>query len=241
MEPNQKQQEVIKSTKENRITLVEAPPGTGKTYTAVCAAVEFVEEQIESNKNYNKKVLILTFSKNAKAQIVKQLETLIDKKNKREKNIEISNYHSFYQKYIWAYSKYLDMPSDLTITAPSKRRILIANFLKQKGLLNPTTAQVEWATDLLEGDFRPTNKRTAKYKEVQEIVHLKDDIINFIIFLNRSGEIGFSDFGHYMKLLIKKSKSFLNLIRNKYQFIIVDEYQDSSDTQDYIIKEIIGL
>lgn len=241
MEPNQKQQEVMRSTKENRITLVEAPPGTGKTYTAVCAALEFVEEQIKSNKNYNKKVLILTFSKNARAQINKQFEKLADGKSKYENNIEISNYHSFYQKYIWAYSRYLDMPSDLTITAPSKRRTLIANFLKRKGFLNPTNAQVDWAIDLLEGDFRPTPKQAAKYKGVQAIVNLKDDIINYIMFLNKSGEIGFSDFGHYMKVLIKKSKSFLIILRTKYQFIILDEYQDSSDTQDYIVKEIIGL
>jgi Rad3-related DNA helicase len=107
MEPNQKQQDVIKSTKENRITLVEAPPGTGKTYTAVCTALEFVKEEKERNINYKKKVLILTFSKNAKAQIIKQFELLNDVENRYEKNIEISNYHSFYQKYIWAYSKYL--------------------------------------------------------------------------------------------------------------------------------------
>jgi len=241
MEPNQKQQEVIKSIKNNRITLVEAPPGTGKTYTAVCAAIEFVAGQIEDNKNYNKKVLILTFSKNARAQINKQFEKLANGKSKYENNIEISNYHSFYQKYIWAYSRYLDMPSDLTITAPSKRRTLISNFLKGKGLLNPTKAQIGWAIDLLEGDFRPTPKQAAKYKEVQAIVNLKDDIINYIMFLNKSGEIGFSDFGHYMKVLIKKSKSLLLILRSKYKFIILDEYQDSSDTQDYIVKEIIGL
>lgn len=241
MEPNQKQQEVMKSTKENRITLVEAPPGTGKTYTAVCTALEFVKEEIEKNVNYKKKVLILTFSKNAKAQIVKQFELLNNFENKYEKNIEISNYHSFYQKYIWAYSKYLDMPSNLIITAPSKRRTLISNFLMEKGVLLPTKAQIDWATDLLEGDFRPTNKRTSKFKEVETIVNLKEEIINFIISLNKSGKIGFSDFGYYMKLLVQKSKSLLSVIRNKYQFIILDEYQDSSDIQDYIVKEIIGL
>ncbi|WP_252244012.1 ATP-dependent helicase [Clostridium sp. ZBS14] len=237
MERNDRQKEIIQSVKENRITLVEAPPGTGKTYTAVYLSMEFVKEAISSN--LNKKVLILTFSKNARAQIVKQLEILNDGYVNYEKYIEITNYHSFYQKYIWAYSNYLDLPSNINIISPMKRKELIRKFIMQRGIASPTEAQINWATDLLEGDFRPQTK--SRLKEVEKIVHLKEEIIEHIITLNREGYIAFSDFGYYMKLLVQKSKSFLNILRNKYKLIVLDEYQDSSDIQDFIVKELIGI
>lgn len=241
MEPDREQKEVIDSIKKNRITLVEAPPGTGKTYTAVYAAIEYVKENIKVESSLKSKVLILTFSKNARAQIEKQLEKLDDRLINYKKYIEISNYHSFYQKYIWAYSNYLNLPSDLIITPPSKRKRLVADFLLEKNINTPTVAQIGWASDLLDGDFRPVNKHTRAFSEIQKIISLKDEIINYILDLNKKGEVSFSDFGYYVKQLIQKSNSLLNILRNKYQFIILDEYQDSSDIQDFIVKELIGV
>ncbi|WP_111931436.1 ATP-dependent helicase [Clostridium tertium] len=236
MQQNRDQKEVLKSVQENRITVVEAPPGTGKTFTAVSLSINYLKEFISNN--LNKRVLILTFSKNARAQIIKQLEVLDDGCLKYDKFIEITNYHSFYQKYIWAYSKYLGLPDSISIISPSKRKDLIIKFLIENGVTNPTEAQINWATDLLEGDFRPQNKK--KLKEVEKIVDLKEDIINYIITLNKDGHIAFSDFGFYMKMLIEKSKSFLNILQNKYNLIVLDEYQDSSDIQDYIVKKLVG-
>ncbi|MGL4731543.1 MAG: UvrD-helicase domain-containing protein [Clostridium sp.] len=236
MEQNDKQKSVIQSVKENRITLVEAPPGTGKTYTAVYLSMEFVRQAIDNNQN--SKVLILTFSKNARAQIVKQLEVLDDNYVNYEKYIEITNYHSFYQKYIWAYSEYLGLPSSINIMSPMNRKKAIKEFLIQKGIANPTESQINWATDLLEGDFSPQNKK--KLNEVKKILSLKEEIIEYIKTLNKEGNIAFSDFGYYMNVLIQKSKSFLNILRNKYQLVVLDEYQDSSDIQDFIVKQLIG-
>ncbi|MGO5092630.1 UvrD-helicase domain-containing protein [Clostridium sp. LCP25S3_F10] len=236
MKQNDKQKSVIQSVKENRITLVEAPPGTGKTYTAVYLSMEFVRQAMENN--LNNKVLILTFSKNARAQIVKQLEVLDDNYVNYEKYIEITNYHSFYQKYIWAYSEYLGLPSNINIMSPMNRKKAIKEFLIQKGIANPTQSQINWATDLLEGDFRPQNKK--KLNEVKKILFLKEEIIEYIKILNKKGNIAFADFGYYMNVLIQKSKSFLNILRNKYQLVVLDEYQDSSDMQDFIVKQLIG-
>lgn len=191
-----------------------------------------------NRENLNQKVLILTFSKNARAQIIKQLEVLDDGCLKYQKFIEITNYHSFYQKYIWTYTNYLGLPDSISITSPSKRRSLIIKFLIENGVANPTEAQINWATDLLEGDFRPQNKK--KLKEIEKIVDLKEDIINYIISLNKEGHIAFSDFGFYMKMLIEKSKLFLNILQNKYKLIVLDEYQDSSDIQDLIVKKLVG-
>ena len=106
MKPNKEQNDIIKyftnETVDKRVLSVEAPPGTGKTYTAVSTCIHYIDFQLKQNSNYNKKVLILTFSKNARAQIEKQLDELCHDEDKIKKHIEITNFHSFFQKYAWA-------------------------------------------------------------------------------------------------------------------------------------------
>ena len=88
----------------NRVAIIEAGPGSGKTYTATNVAVNFIEHELNKNPMYNKKVLILTFSNNAESQIKRQLEQL-NKTTSINRQIEITNFHSFFYKYINAYSR----------------------------------------------------------------------------------------------------------------------------------------
>ena len=95
MKLSSEQYKIVNNIYNQRIMIVQAPPGTGKTFTAVNAANKFIENQIISKNKMIKKVLILTFSKNARAQIIKQRRNLKDDKYNFDKYIEITNYHSF--------------------------------------------------------------------------------------------------------------------------------------------------
>lgn len=234
MELSIKQKEVLKSLNNNRITLVKAPPGTGKTFTAVNAALQYIQD----DKKRLGKVLILTFSKNARAQIVKQMDILKTECDVDIKNIEITNYHAFYQKYIWAYSRFLGLTSNLTLVSEYTRKNQIRKILEDLGVNDIKDSQIKWAIDLLEGDFKPTKGK--KFNEINQIYNLKEKIIEGILELNKQGLIYFSDFGYYMNALLIKSSNLLKVVRNKYKLIILDEYQDSSNIQEDIVKSLIG-
>lgn len=236
MNLNKEQYDVINSMYNQRIMIVEAPPGTGKTFTAVKLATKFINDQLIENVNSISKVLILTFSKNAKAQIIKQKYKL--KEDNTNKYIEITNYHSFYKKYIFAYSKYLGLGKELKLVSQTTRKKQIISILTELQIKSIKESQIAWAMDLLDGNYMPSNK--SKRKEVEKIYSLKEDIIEKIIELNKSGYIYFSDFAYYMRLLLIKSPKLLKVIKNKYKLIILDEYQDSSDIQEDIVKVLIG-
>ncbi|WP_265447951.1 UvrD-helicase domain-containing protein [Acetivibrio straminisolvens] len=231
----------IQNNPRNRVLLVEAPPGTGKTFTAVTTAMYYTHFNIENNPRYNKKVLILTFSKNARAQIEKQLDILSSHDDNWDKYIEITNFHSFFQKYVWAYSRYLGLKENLIIMSSKQRREKLKNKLSFiSDYDGDNNEQYEWAEALLEGDFRPlTNKGNVK-PAVKKLIPYKEDIMNVIKEINKEGYIGFSDIAYYMWELLQKSQALLNIIQNKYNLIILDEYQDSSDLQDKIVKKLIG-
>lgn len=238
MKLSSEQYKIVNNIYNQRIMIVQAPPGTGKTFTAVNAANKFIENQIISKNKMIKKVLILTFSKNARAQIIKQRRNLKDDKYNFDKYIEITNYHSFYKKYIDSYSNYLGLGNNLRLISEMTRRKQIRCILNDLGVSLIKDSQIDWAMDLLDGDYIPSNK--IKKKQVQQIYYLKDKIISKIIQSNREGNIYFSDFAYYMKLLLLKSPKLLSIINEKYQLIILDEYQDSSDIQEEIVKLLVG-
>ncbi|XOQ45301.1 MAG: PhoH-like family protein [Clostridium sp.] len=245
IKPNPQQEYIInyfiQDNIKNRILLVEAPPGTGKTFTAVATAMNYTYFNIKNNPMYNKKVLILTFSKNAKAQIEKQLDILNAHDVNWDKYVEITNFHSFFQKYVWAYSRYLGLKENLIIMSPKQRREALKNKLSFISEYDgDDKEQYEWAESLLEGDFRPLTYKGNVKPAVKKLIPYKEDIKNVIKEINKEGYIGFSDIAYYMWELLQKSQALLKIIRNKYNLIILDEYQDSSDLQDKIIKKLIG-
>ena len=179
IKPNPEQESIINYFTQNntnkRILLVEAPPGTGKTFTAVATAMNYVRFNIRNNPRYSKKVLILTFSKNARAQIEKQLDILSSDDINWGKYIEITNFHSFFQKYVWAYSKYLGLKENLIIMSPKQRReILQGKFSTIPGYDINNKDQYDWAETLLEGDFTPLTRYGNVKASVKKLIPYKE-------------------------------------------------------------------
>jgi len=214
-----------------RLIIIEAPPGAGKTFLAVLCAKKLIEtESIKANQ----KVLLITFSRNARAQLDEEAETIFAEDRNKLRQVEITNFHSFFQKYVWAYRSYLNLPLGLTLVWPEKRHEQIRRILPKPVHISEET--VEALSSCLE--FKPCGfippHCPQKYRE--DIPKIR----NHILMLNKMGYIAHEDLAYYFYLLIKKSPFVLNTLRSKYSFLILDEYQDSSDFQDLIMRELLG-
>ena len=109
---DEKQKEFIGHIKNDEpYVLVEAPAGTGKTFCCIQAAKTLCEFNMLLPYQ---KVLILTFSRNARAQLLKELSKL-PHESSVYKQIDINNYHSFFKKYLDAYRDVLGINSPLKI------------------------------------------------------------------------------------------------------------------------------
>jgi len=241
MKTNELQQVVINGFVGNEFSkaLIEAQPGTGKTFTAIASAIEFLNKCLKENPNYKSKVLVLTFSKNARAQVEKQLgEFNVSRRVKQL--IEISNFHAFYQKYIWAYKLKLGLPNvDLKIPSEKQRKELLNHYIKDVPDFNVDIDEhFEWADSLLELDLYNSFNRQKKSK-IRGLLEHKEAIKNSILQMNRDGVIGFSDMGYHALRLFNSSQGLSHVLRTKYPFVIIDEYQDVSDTQEDLINHLI--
>lgn len=243
MKPNEEQFDIINYFTDKRhmerILSVEAPPGTGKTYTAVATCINYTNQRLVENSEYNGMSLILTFSKNARAQIENQLDKLCHNDKKIKKYIEVTNFHSFFQKYVWAYSKYIGLDENLIITSTKQRKEILDEKLSFILKYTGDKYQYGWIDSLLEGELYPLFNGKIR-TSVKDILPYKDDIEKIIKDVNKKGYLGFSDIGYYMNKLLTKSSELLKIIQRKYEVIVLDEYQDVSDLQDEIVKKIIG-
>jgi len=214
-----------------RLIIVEAPPGAGKTLLSVLCAKQLIE--IRSIK-VNQKVLLMTFSRNARAQLDKEAETVFASERDKLRQVEITNFHSFFQKYVWAYRSYLGLPLELNLVWPQKRQKQIRNILPNS--LDPKDEIVEALSSCLE--FQPCGfiPPHCPKKYCGDISKIR----NHILMLNKKGDIAHEDLAYHFYLLLKKSPFILDTLRSKYPFLILDEYQDSSDFQDIIIRELLG-
>jgi superfamily I DNA/RNA helicase len=224
---------IEKSFRGKRLIIVEAPPGAGKTHLSVLCSKKLIET---GSIKVNQKVLLMTFSRNARAQLDKEAETVFASDREKLKQIEITNFHSFFQKYVWPYRSYLGLPLELNLVWPQKRQKQIRSILSSSS--NPPEKTIEALSSCLE--FQPSNfippSPYCPKKYHKDIPKIK----NHILMLNKKGDIAHEDLAYHFYLLLKKSSFILDTLRSKYPFLILDEYQDSSDFQDLIIRALLG-
>ena len=200
---------------------VEAPAGCGKTHS--CIKCVNILSQNNKLKEFEK-VLILTFSKNARAQIMNELAKY-DRSEKIYKHIEISNYHSFYKKYLDKYRDVIGFKKEFTIVDDDEFKFI-------HGI--ESNHAIEF------GDYYKLND---KYFSASKNLETNDPqiISNYKKYYEASRESGiitFNMFGILINELFEKSPKLIKLISHDYPYIFLDEYQDTDDLQEHFL---IGL
>lgn len=243
--PDPNQEDIINCR--DRIILVEAPPGSGKTVTGVLYAQSVVEEGLgkDGPLGPHQKVLFLTFSKNARSEVQVEADRILSKET--QKRIEITNFHSFFWQKILAFRTYLGLPLNLDFVSPQERRNALESFIGRDpslpdlgGREDRKNRELEYLSNILEYNNpafltpRYPNKFPDRWKEHASCIR------EFILDENRDGRIYFDDFGYYFYRIISDSDVLLKIYQEKYPVIIVDEFQDLSDLQFEIVKRLKG-
>lgn len=227
------------------VILVEAPPGSGKTVTGILYAQSIVEKGLNKGKQLkpHQKVLFLTFSKNARAELQIEADRILPKET--QKRIEITNFHSFFWKKVWAFRTYLGLPLDLEIISPKERYNTLESFISEDPSIpnlyrgeNQRNQELDQLSNILEynNPAFPTPHYPKKFPDKWKAY--ADRIREFILNENRNGRIYFDDFGYYFYRMVSESNVLLEIYQEKYPMVIVDEFQDSSDLQFEIVKKL---
>jgi len=204
--------------------LVVAGAGSGKTKTLVAKI-----EHLIKNGYDPRRILAITFTNKAAKELKERI------KNTLGVSLPwVGTFHSVANRILRLAGKKIGIKPDFVILDREDSKRVLKQVLKN--------LQVEYEEDLYE-------EAISKYKEGSQFFTYKDRIYSidqiedfwdvFEAYQNRLRELNALDFGDllfYVVKLLKEDPATREKLKNHFQYILVDEYQDTNTVQYEFIK-----
>lgn len=224
---NPEQYEAAKHTEGPLLILAGA--GSGKTRVITYRIANMIDSGISP---YN--ILAITFTNKAAEEMRKRIDDIV---GFGADSIWVSTFHSTCSRILRRYIDILGYNNDFSIYDSEDSKKVMTNLLKKHDL-NPK-------------DYPPKTILAAISKNKNEMVtaeeyesYAKEDFEKKVAFLYReyqktlfeNNALDFDDLLLLTVELFKKSEEVLENYRNRFRYILVDEYQDTNTVQFYFIK-----
>ena len=227
---NEEQLEVVK--KGDGYALVLSGPGSGKTRTLTFRVAYLLEKGVNPEN-----ILLLTFTKKAAKEMLARIERLIGPK---AQEVLGGTFHHVGNHYLRKYGSELGYSSNYTILDQEDSKDLIkviSEELDEEGglpgaksiqrLISLAANSDKSILDVADGEIR-SNSALEKLQEIEKVYHsrkLEKDLMDFDDLLIK-----------WSKLL--DNKNLKEKITKKFEYILVDEYQDTNVIQDNLLEKL---
>lgn len=209
--------------------IVLSGPGSGKT-TVITYRIRNLIENLGVNPN---KILVITFTKAACEEMKERFNNIC----KKSYNVSFNTFHSYFFRIIRDYYKY-----DLSNILDDNEKV---NIIKK--IINDNNIFFDNQEEFIQAI-------------ISEISLLKNELINYKLFnskyINSSTftliyeqyekikseqrKIDFDDMLIQCYHLLKQNNAIRNIWINKYDYILIDEYQDANKVQYECIKMLVS-
>tara|TARA_B100000315_G_C14585721_1_gene592895 strand:- start:841 stop:3585 length:2745 start_codon:yes stop_codon:yes gene_type:complete len=250
---------------ENPIRII-AGPGSGKTRTIVS---KYLHLLINESYDFTK-IYLVTFTNKATQEIINRVSDELDKINYEydQSNLKIFTIHSFCKRILDENISILKKEIGATnILSGISQASFILSFIEDYGWFSKAGSCKEVTSsiipffnkitdeginsndlfsllsdkmnDLFNGRYNreETEKKMKKFKNLFSYVLLYD------IYEDKLIEKKYTDFSHIQKDLwdeLNNNEILLNKVKSEIDYILVDEYQDTSQIQSKIISKILN-
>lgn len=231
--------------------IVVAGPGAGKTFVIT----ERVKKLIQDQKISPEKILVTTFTEKAATNLKVRLAKTI---GKQAEAIHISTIHAFCKEMLEEFFQYHQYGSNINVLDEDGQNLVFElndtyfgyafwdeQTKRKKDIHNVWGNLATYVKALY-------NKITQNNVDVEEVIrYMKENslleewqetILNghkkYKNYLESERILDFASLQSNFYNLIKKEKDVLEKIQEKFEFILIDEYQDTSPIQDKIFKSI---
>lgn len=213
--------------------LILAGAGSGKTRTVTYRIAHMIKEKNISPLN----ILALTFTNKAAREMKERAEELIGEENSY--NLVVSTFHSFAVRILKTYSERIgygrnfniyDVDDQKSIITKIKKEMNIKDDIAPGRIANRISKLKEDGVGLDEVS-RQLDLKIPANRLFYDIYKKYDEV------LKANNAMDFSDLLLNARRLLD-DKYVLDIIQNRYQYIVVDEYQDTNNIQYEIINLI---
>jgi len=202
--------------------MVLAGPGSGKTAVITSRTAFLVNDNINPQS-----ILVITYSKAAAGEMEKRFKSLMP----NNPPVAFGTFHSvFYRMIRRKYNLNIDQ-----IFNDNERKNLIRSFLQEKNydleeeFLTSTLNEMSLVrNELHELQYYHSNTiATSDFREICE---------KYEAYKNEKGKLDFDDMLCKAFVMLKEHKAELNYWQDKYNYIMIDEFQDINRVQYEMVK-----
>lgn len=214
--------------------LIIAGAGAGKTKTLTTKIAFLIEEKNVSPRN----ILAITFTNKAAKEMKDRLFRTI---GSTAKELQVSTFHSFGLKLLrenyeaLGYDKnFVIMDSDDSLTVVKK---IIKDMDLDPKIYNPRGIRnkISGCKNEMTSPEEYERYAVSDYEKVVQEVYSK-----YNTKLERNNSVDFDDLLLLPIELFKKNPDILNKYQDLYQYILIDEYQDTNEAQ-YILTKMLSV
>lgn len=219
--------------------MVVAGPGSGKTRVLTYRIAHLIQTGVPPWE-----ILALTFTNKAAREMQERIEKVV---GPRAKNVWAGTFHSIFSRILRIESKYIGYDSNFTIYDTDDTKSLISaiinemNLSKEQYNVNTIRTRISAAKsnlitpkvyrnrpDLLEDDRQARRPQTVDIYE------------QYVARCKRSGAMDFDDLLYRLFELFQNHDDVLNKYRQRFRYLLVDEFQDTNFLQYAIIRKLVN-
>ncbi len=217
--------------------LIIAGPGSGKTRVLTYRIAYLISQGIDP---FN--ILSLTFTNKAAAEMRERIEKIV---GNEARNLFMGTFHSVFARILRVEASKLGYPSNFTIYDTNDSKSVIKQIVKAQGLDEKVYKpnQVFYRISQAKNSLMSPSDYAANVEMVNEDAAAGKPKIALLFSLyakkcKQNGAMDFDDLLINFHLLLKTFPESLLKYQNKFQYILIDEFQDTNTAQYAIIKKL---
>ena len=219
-------------------SLVIAGAGSGKTRVLTYKIAYLIEQGFPAHN-----ILALTFTNRAAREMRSRIVELISEE--RTSGLWMGTFHSVFSRILRFEAEAIGFNSNYTILDKSDSRNLIKQIIKEMSLddkqYRPGSVQENISrakNSLITPSAYANNSEILKHDHQSRRPMLLEIYQKYQNRLRSANCMDFDDLLMYPSILFRDNKELLDKYRNRFQYILIDEYQDTNFAQHYIVREL---
>ncbi len=229
---NEQQKEALLQT--DGVVLVTAGAGSGKTRLLTHRICYLIDHGVSP---YN--ILAITFTNKATNEMKERVQKMCNC------NIWISTFHSMCVRILRENIHYLDGYSkDFTIVAETDKDRILKDILKNHNVDEADKDKVSKHIDNIKNKGLDIDEYFSAMRELergQDLNTYQKICEEYEEYLHKNNALDFDDLLNKTLFLFNNFKSVLNIYADRFQYILVDEFQDTNLVQYKLIKLLCSV
>ena len=214
--------------------LVLAGPGSGKTATLTARVARLIEQ----GQDESFRVLCLTFTRKAAAEMRERLLKLVPEAKDR---VLLTTFHSFATDILRQHGSHFGFSPDFEILEEVERVSIVKSVLEEKaGELTKfiSAEKALTAIDFLLRNVTPDDKVPTLLKDAEAGQQLQSLFVRYKELLKQQNCLDYGAIIYFCEELLRERPRISKQLRTVYRYICVDEFQDTNVAQFRMLRAI---